>query len=1417
MNVATSGNRAGNGQEAAGENGLEARSNLTRSQFLIWAGQKLAPSTPHYNMGWRFDLPLPVDAAAFGRAFEAVVRCCESLRTVIEERDGVPYARVLPVAAGKLDFVTLQGDEEAREWLDARMRRSFALPEETLDAALITLRDGRSIWFLNQHHLVTDAATGAIIFDAVARTYDAEIEGAPADDAPLPALSAYVDQERRGRNSEDAAFWAERNAAGTPPPSLYGAPPIGAGHAGSRLFVDLGSARARALRELAREKGFQSFTPHVSLFNILATALAAWTARVSGQQSFAIGAMSHGRTTPEARRTAGPLVELLPLEASLVEGETFRTLHGKMVEEAFNLLRHASPGASTAEGHGRFNAVLNYLPVRFGRFGDAAPRVEWLYPGCSDPKHLLRLSVVDFDDSGNLALYLDVNDSLGASCPPERLAEHFLRLLDAFLGAPDSRIDQVALADPAEASARLAASAAGACAETGPATDVLEAFRARMADDPDRRFLVDDNGALSWREIDTWSSAIAESLAREGVTPESLVGVNLTRSAELVAVLIGTLKAGAAFVPLDPTQPPARLDTVVEEARLRLVVTEKRLRPHWQAAVPRLEIDDLPRRPSDSWRAMAPAPEAPAYVIFTSGSTGVPKGVRIGRAALARYAAWAHTVFAYGKPKVWSLHSPTGFDLTITSIFAPLVGGGSIRAYREALDGPDLSVLRVFADDAVDVVKLTPAHLRLVVEAGEPVRRIGTLVLGGEDLTVALSGQTRAVLGDHIEILNEYGPTEATVGCMIHRYDPAADTGASVPIGRPAEATGIYVLDAGLNPVPDNVVGELYIGGVDRLADGYQNLAQETAKRFLSDPFLPGRRMYKSGDLASVTADGVVRYHGRRDEQIKIRGVRIELAEIRQMVLAHSGVTDCVLDLIEPTAPASARCRECGLGADYPEVEIDETGLCGICRDYAAYKEKAAAYFRSMDELRSVVERAGQRKTGRYDCLMLFSGGKDSTYALCRMAELTPRILAATLDNGFLSDEAKANITRVTEALGIEHRFMTTPAMNAIFVDSLKRHANVCNGCFKTIYTLGLKTARDEGIPLIVTGLSRGQLFETRLAPELFKRPAVDVGEIDRFVLEARKTYHRVEDTAARLLNKDLFRTDAIFSEVEFVDFYRYCDVPLDEVYAYLRARAPWSRPKDTGRSTNCLINDVGIHVHKRRRGYHNYALPYSWDVRMGHKTRDAALHELDDEINEDRVAAILEQIGFDEDVDPPGAGEPRLVCYFTARDAVGPADLRRSLAERLPREMIPATFSQVPSIPLTANGKVDRAALSALPKINAASSDARPVAPRDAAERQLYGIWREILRLESLGVEDNFFELGGDSIAAIRIASRATEAGLAINATDVFSHQTVAALARALGSARAPAPEAAAPPRLALDEKARSRLSALFGTRPDE
>jgi aryl carrier-like protein len=396
---------------------------------------------------------------------------------------------------------------------------------------------------------------------------------------------------------------------------------------------------------------------------------------------------------------------------------------------------------------------------------------------------------------------------------------------------------------------------------------------------------------------------------------------------------------------------------------------------------------------------------------------------------------------------------------------------------------------------------------------------------------------------------------------------------------------------------------------------------------------------------------------------------------------------------------------------------------------------------------------------------------------LYQVAGIARRVLAATLDNGFISDGAKANIGRVVGALGVDHRYLQTPAMNEIFVDSLQRHSNVCQGCFKTLYTLAVETALEEGIPLIVTGLSRGQFFETRLTPVQFRENGFDVEAIDRTVLEARKAYHRIDDAVSRLLNVGMFKDDKLFEQLQFVDYYRYSDVSLDEMYAFLAEHAPWIRPGDTGRSTNCLINDAGIYVHKQKEGFHNYALPYSWDVRLGHKQRDAALEELNDRIDIEKVYSILEEIGYRDEGYPGESNDIFLTAFFTANEKYKSADLRAFLAERMPAAMIPSSFVQLESIPLTANGKVD---YDGLPDPRPGHPVVEEIyrAPGDGIEAQLAELWRAVLRVKRVGVNDNFFDLGGDSIAAIQIVAMANDAGLELTTQELFQHQTVADLA---------------------------------------
>jgi hypothetical protein len=334
----------------------------------------------------------------------------------------------------------------------------------------------------------------------------------------------------------------------------------------------------------------------------------------------------------------------------------------------------------------------------------------------------------------------------------------------------------------------------------------------------------------------------------------------------------------------------------------------------------------------------------------------------------------------------------------------------------------------------------------------------------------------------------------------------------------------------------------------------------------------------------------------------------------------------------------------------------------------------------------------------------------------------------------------------------------------------------VCDGCFKTIYTLSINLAREKGIQYIVTGLSRGQLFETRLS-DLYEQKIYSRDEIDNAVLAARQAYHGMEDAVSRCLDVQIFNDEHLLKEIQFVDFYRYYDVELDEMLAYLAEHAPWIRPDDTGRSTNCLINDVGIYIHKKERGFHNYAMPYSWDVRLGHKQRAEALRELDDDIDVGRVHQILDEIGYRERSDHPMPEDKRLAAYYVADQEISARELRSYLAEKVPDYMVPGHFVWLEQMPLTQNGKVDRSALPD-PRKTRPLPAVDFVAARSENEAILAQIWADIFHLDRIGIHDNFFDLGGDSIISIQIVTRADQAGLHLLPKQIFEHQTVAALA---------------------------------------
>ena len=429
-----------------------------------------------------------------------------------------------------------------------------------------------------------------------------------------------------------------------------------------------------------------------------------------------------------------------------------------------------------------------------------------------------------------------------------------------------------------------------------------ELFEQQVARDPDAVAVVFGDRRVSYGELNERANRVAHHLRTRGVGPDVLVGVCLERSPEMVVALLAVWKAGGAYVPLDPAYPPERLSFMIADAQTHLLMTEEKCRPLFSSlpAGKTIYLDsDWPVLARESAENLAPvaSPSDLAYVMYTSGSTGQPKGAMIQQDGLVNYLWWAISAYAVEPGRSVPVHTSIAFDLTVTSLYTPLLAGGTVELLPEDVGARNLLAALLRTGDR-SLVKITPAHVELLnqqLSAEQAAGMSRVFVIGGENL-LAESLQLWRGLTPPTRLINEYGPTETVVGCSIHEVQPRdAHTGA-VPIGRPIANTQLYVLDSNMQPVTPGVTGELYIGGAG-VARGYLNRPELTAERFVPDPFagIPGACLFKTGDLAQYQADGTLYCLGRADDQVKVRGYRIELGEIEAALAAHPKVRSCVV------------------------------------------------------------------------------------------------------------------------------------------------------------------------------------------------------------------------------------------------------------------------------------------------------------------------------------------------------------------------------------------------------------------------------------------------------------------------------------------------------------------------------------------
>ncbi|MEV6948864.1 amino acid adenylation domain-containing protein [Streptomyces sp. NPDC051172] len=889
---------------------------VSPAQQGLWLVDQLLTGSDRaaYNMGWALSLCGTLDVPALGAALSEIVRRHEVLRTRFAPGDTaeattspaatddalpVPVQIIGPPAPVPLPVREVAPDE-VDAVIGAHLAEPFDLAAGPLLRALLLRLDARThLLVLSCHHTVGDGASTGILRDELTALYGAFATGLPS---PLPDLEIqYADYAlwQRGRAGSDdsgsaLAYWRERLAGA---PALLDLPtdrprPAVASYTGAEHRFTVDAATSARLRELARAE-------HTTLFMVLTAAYQVLLARWSGQSDICLGTPVSGRTHSELDRLIGYFVNTVVLRGHIGDELTFRQIMADArtaTLEAFahqdvpfeRLVDALAPDRSLSH-HPLFQTMLSYQSAT-----DAHPvRLPDLVvedhpvPG-TDAKFDLTLELVEGPDT--IEATLGYRTDLFEAATAQRLAARFLRLLSALAADPDAPIGDFCLLLPREEQHLLAQGRGPATTAAAPGTTLHALVEEQARRTPDAPAVADAGVELTYAELDARAERLARWLRGKGVGPEHIVAVARERSVEAVVALLAVLKAGGAYLPLDPTHPSQRISAVLEDARPTLVLKDLD-QALWDA-------DGNPHGAGEAQHGSA-GPRHPAYVIHTSGSTGRPKGVVVEHANAVNLVRWA--VAALGPQRLARTVCSTSFtfDVSVFELFAPLACGGRVEIVRDAL------ALAERPPDAgtATLVSAVPSALAAVLEHGRLPAGTATVVLAGEALPSALLGRVLAA-APAATVLNAYGPTEATVyatSWSAAATDRAARQGPP-PIGRALPGTTAQVLDARMRPVPTGTVGELYLGGAG-VARGYLHRPALTADRFVPDPYgAPGSRMYRTGDLVRRSADGELEYVGRADDQVKVHGFRIEPGEIETVLCAHEQVAQAVVVVREDIA-----------------------------------------------------------------------------------------------------------------------------------------------------------------------------------------------------------------------------------------------------------------------------------------------------------------------------------------------------------------------------------------------------------------------------------------------------------------------------------------------------------------------------------
>lgn len=868
--------------------------NLTNAEKRIWYNEKKFHGVPLHNIGGCIVLKANVDSQIMELAINDLIQNNDAFRIGFIEVEGEPYQYVK-----EYEYITLQqknfsSEDEFTKWHDKFFAESFDLYNDRLYSFVLckfSYQDYRIV--LKMHHIVVDGWSFQLIAEYLTRNYFSILNGESCDNGSknvsyLQSLEKEEKYLESGSMVRSRQYWLDRFKD----TDLSEFALLSKRMEGKRKSFSVSEHKTMQMKAFAKAN-------NIFLQTLVMAAYYIYQNACSGKDDIIVGIPIFNRYGHNEKRIIGMFTSTIAFRFGIDKNRSvmdFLTSMNRAFREDLRNQRYPynmmikdlkDEGISVDN---LFNVSINYYNLDFEKsFAEWGASIEEFY--CGYQFYDLQIVIKEWDNSNSFTLFYDYKINNYSEYQINELHEHLLGIIDYVMANCNDTIAYIPVFSPSDYKKYILGynSTQFEYPENKTFIELFEECTRKM---PDRCAIEYNGKEYTYSQLNKQADWLANYIHNDLKFVNKIIGVCTLHSIESVVAILAVLKSGCTYLPLDDKIPEERLRYIIEDSGLSLILTNFEIK--YRLDVPVLDLTKCDLTRCGMCQNFSVQQAEIAYIIYTSGTTGKPKGVMVKQRGLVNYISWAKKVYDVVPEDKFALYTSFAFDLTITSIFTPLICGAAIAVYCD--DQNKYVLYRIIEDNRVSIVKLTPAHLKLLSDMDNSNSRITRFIVGGENLKYDIANQIYNGFGGNVRIFNEYGPTETVVGCMIYEFNADVRYGSSVPIGKPADNVQIYLLDQNMRPVLPGEKGEIYIAG-DGVAQGYLNNDVLSAQRFIPNQFGKGM-MYKTGDIARFIDEDTIEYICRIDDQVKVNGYRIELGEIEECIKKIEGIDEAIVKYI---------------------------------------------------------------------------------------------------------------------------------------------------------------------------------------------------------------------------------------------------------------------------------------------------------------------------------------------------------------------------------------------------------------------------------------------------------------------------------------------------------------------------------------